>query len=50
MARIAYLREQLAHTERLAKAFLDRQIAEWLQASAAECRGELTVLAFRTAA
>jgi hypothetical protein len=38
MARIAYLRDQLARAERLAKAILDRQTAEQLQAFAAECR------------
>lgn len=41
MARIAYLKEQLTRAERLAKAILDRQAAERLQAYAAECRGEL---------
>lgn len=50
MAHIAYLKAQLARAQRLAKAFLDRQTAEWLQASAAECRGELTVLSLKTAA
>ncbi|MBR0975001.1 MULTISPECIES: hypothetical protein [Bradyrhizobium] len=50
MARIAYLREQLARAERLAKAILDRQTAERLQAFAAECREELHNLTHRAAA
>ncbi|MET4114046.1 hypothetical protein ABIB85_000461 [Bradyrhizobium sp. JR1.5] len=50
MARIAYLRDQLARAERLAKAILDRQTAEQLQAFAAECREELQVLTRRAAA
>jgi hypothetical protein len=50
MARIAYLKEQLARAERLAKAILDRQTAERLQTFAAECRGELQVLTDRAAA
>jgi hypothetical protein len=50
MARIEYLREQLARAERLAKAILDRQTAERLQTFAAECRAELQVLTRRAAA
>ena len=50
MARIDYLREQVARAERLAKAILDRQTAEWLQAFAAECRAEMQVLSLKTAA
>jgi hypothetical protein len=50
MARIDYLREQIARAERLAKAILDRQTAERLQAFAAECRAELAVLTLREAA
>jgi hypothetical protein len=49
MARIAYLKEQLARAERLAKAILDQQTAERLQAFAAECHGELQVLTRRAA-
>ena len=44
MARIDYLREQIARAERLAKSVLDRQTTERLQAFAAECRVELLVL------
>ena len=44
MARIEYLKEQVARAERLAKAILDRQTVERLQTFAAECRAELTVL------
>jgi hypothetical protein len=50
MARIEYLKEQLARAERLAKAILDQKTAERLQTFAAECRGELQVLTRRTAA
>jgi len=50
MTRIDYLREQLARAERLAKAILDRQTAQRLQAFAAECRAELQVLTVKTAA
>ncbi|MCS3730669.1 hypothetical protein [Bradyrhizobium betae] len=50
MARIAYLKEQLARAERLAKAILDQQTAQRLQTFAAECRGELQVLTRRAAA
>jgi hypothetical protein len=50
MARIDYLKEQIARAERLAKAILDQQTAERLQAFAAECRAELQVLSFRPAA
>lgn len=50
MARIDYLREQIARAERLAKAILDQQTAERLQAFAAECRAEMQALAVKTAA
>lgn len=50
MARIEYLKQQIARAERLAKAILDRQTAEGLQAFAAECRAELSVLTRRAAA
>lgn len=50
MARIDYLREQIARAERLAKAILDQQTSERLQAFAAECRAELRVLSLKTAA
>ena len=49
MARIEYLKEQLARAERLAKAILDQQTVERLQAFAAECQGELQVLTRRAA-
>jgi hypothetical protein len=50
MARIAYLKDQLARAERLAKAILDQHTAERLQAFAAECSAELVVLPRRAAA
>ena len=50
MARIEYLREQLARAERLAKAILDQQTVERLQAYAAECRTELQELTSKAAA
>ena len=50
MARIDYLREQLARAERLAKAILDQQTSERLQAFAAECRSELQVRSLKSAA
>ncbi|MGT2501005.1 hypothetical protein ACVOMS_09675 [Bradyrhizobium guangxiense] len=50
MVRIEYLKRQIARAERLAKAILDRQTAERLQAFAAECREELQVLTRRAAA
>lgn len=50
MARIEYLKDQVARAERLAKAILDQQTAERLQAFAAECRAELMVLTLRAAA
>ena len=50
MTRIEYLREQLARAERLARAILDQQTAERLQAFAAECREELQILTRRAAA
>jgi hypothetical protein len=50
MTRIDYLKEQVARAERLAKAILDRQASERLQAFAAECREEVQALSFKTAA
>lgn len=50
MTRIDYLKEQFARAERLAKAILDQQTAERLQAFAAECRAELQLLTRRAAA
>jgi len=50
MTRIEYLKDQLARAERLAKAILDRQTAERLQAFATECRAELQVLTRKAAA
>jgi hypothetical protein len=50
MARIDYLKDQLARAERLVKAILDQQAAERLQAFAAECRAELQALTSRVAA
>lgn len=50
MARIEYLKQQVARAERLAKAILDRQTAERLQAFAAECRAELSELTVKRAA
>ncbi|WP_199751250.1 hypothetical protein [Bradyrhizobium sp. RP6] len=50
MARIEYLKQQIARVERLAKAILDRQTAERLQAFAAECHTESSVLTLKTAA
>lgn len=50
MTRIDYLKEQVARAERLAKAILDQQTAERLQAFAAECRAELKLLTRRAAA
>lgn len=50
MARIEYLKEQVARAERLAKAILDRQTVERLQTFAAECRAELTALTTKAAA
>jgi hypothetical protein len=50
MARIDRLKVKVVRTIRLAKAILDRKIAEWLQASAAECRAELQVLSLKAAA
>jgi hypothetical protein len=50
MARIDYLKEQVARAERLAKAILDQQTVERLQAFAAQCRAELSVLTLKTAA
>jgi len=49
MIRIEYLKRQIARVERLAKAILDRQTADRLQAFASECRGELQVLTRRAA-
>lgn len=50
MTRIDYLKEQIARAERLAKAILDQQTAERLQAFAAECRAELQLLMRKAAA
>lgn len=50
MARVEYLKDQLARAERLAKAILDQQTVERLQAFATECRAELRVLTRRAAA
>lgn len=50
MARIDYLREQVARAERLARTILDQQTVERLQAFVAECRAELMVLAPKAAA
>ncbi|MFT4121998.1 hypothetical protein [Bradyrhizobium sp.] len=50
MARIDYLKEQVARAERLAKTILDQDTVERLQAFAAECRAELMVLSLRAAA
>jgi hypothetical protein len=50
MARIEYLKEQIARAERLAKAILDQETAERLLAFAAECRVELMELLRRAAA
>ncbi len=48
MVRIEYLKRQIARAERLAKAILDRQTADRLQAFAAECRTELAELTLKT--
>lgn len=50
MTRIDYLKGQAARAERLAKAILDQQTAERLQAFAAECRAELHSLTRKAAA
>jgi hypothetical protein len=50
MVRIEYLKRQIARAERLAKAILDRQTADRLQAFAAECRTDLSELTLMTAA
>jgi hypothetical protein len=50
MARINYLKEQIARTERLAKSTLDEDTVSRLRAFAAECRAELIVLTLRAAA
>lgn len=50
MARIDYLREQVARAERLARTILDQQTVERLQAFAAECRAELQALTPKAAA
>ncbi|WP_198033913.1 hypothetical protein [Bradyrhizobium sp. WSM2254] len=50
MARIEFLKEQLARAERLAKTILDQHTVERLQAFAAECREELQTLTRRAAA
>jgi hypothetical protein len=50
VARIEYLKQQIARAERLARAILDQQTAARLQAFAAECRTELSGLTLKTAA
>jgi len=50
MARLDYLKAQIARAERLAKSILDQQAADRLQAFAAECRAEMQVLNLKTAA
>jgi hypothetical protein len=50
MARIDYLREQVARAERLAKTILDPETVERLQAYAAQCRAELLALTLGAAA
>lgn len=50
MTRIEYLKQQIARAERLAKAILDRQTADRLQAYAAECRTELSEMTVKQAA
>ena len=50
MARIEYLKDQVARAERLAKAILDQQTAQRLQAFAADCGAELQVLMHKAAA
>ena len=50
MARIEYLKDQVARAERLAKAILDQQTAQRLQAFAAECRAESQVQTLRAVA
>ena len=49
MARIEYLKEQVARAERLARTILDQETVERLQTFAAECRAELMVLSLRAA-
>lgn len=44
MARIAYLEDQIARAERLARNILDTVTAERLQAYAADCRRQLAAL------
>ncbi|WP_194393383.1 hypothetical protein [Bradyrhizobium sp. CCBAU 51765] len=50
MTRIEYLKQQIARAERLAKAILDHQTADRLQAFAAECRTELSEMTVKRAA
>ncbi|TCU76585.1 hypothetical protein EDE08_102121 [Bradyrhizobium sp. R2.2-H] len=50
MTRIEYLKQQIARAERLAKAILDRQTSDRLQAFAAECRAELSEMTVKQAA
>ena len=49
MARIDYLKEQVARAERLAKTILDEETVKRLQIFAAECRAELVILTLRAA-
>jgi flagellar biosynthesis/type III secretory pathway chaperone len=44
MAQIAYLEDQIARAERLARSVLDRLTTERLQAYAADCRRQLAAL------
>jgi hypothetical protein len=44
-----YLKEQIAHCERLARTVVDELTSEWLLAIAAECRKELAALALQVA-
>lgn len=44
MTRIAYLEDQIARAERLARSILDTLTAERIQAYAADCRRQLAVL------
>ena len=50
MAHIEYLKDQVARAERMAKAILDQQTAQRLQAFAAECRAGSQVLMHKAAA
>jgi hypothetical protein len=50
MARVEYLKAQIARAERLAKTILDKETVERLHAFEAQCRAELLVLTLRAAA